>query len=635
MNEERLNEIRNGFIKGSAKPLKNLKKYKKVCRTVELLKYDIDHFDSNKNYLYFFNMFRYLSKACELNTQEQKRIYEEFQEIRAKIKQVLLTHKKDENRKILKKTLGKLEIISLELCSKFDESYDKSKRDLVYQLVFQIKNRKVIEDVFEKLPHQMNILDNAGYELLVDIFQKYILVLQTYVKDEQQKNLDDLIYYDRLIQFFLEKNKPYMNADIAKNLDKILEEAENYQDCKVKERYIYFLRKWRVLFLNFRKNGTFVIPEVSCKELMYQFQVSKDFSEGLLESAKFLYLKYGERKQTKDMTVVYTLDGEDVKDKDDGFSCEKDGSIYHLGIHITCPMVYLNENDILFEEGTRRGNTIYFNQKPFSYLFPPLLAENFFGFNEGYVRQSFSAYFTIDLRIGKIINKEIKIEPVYIKKNDTYENGSRVLQYGTKDTHYLNTLENIQELVPFLKRYFQIDETYAEVNFVTHPKVYTEVEHMNETLMIFMNHQMALLAKEEGIPFLYRNHVMNFLYEQNLKELQKRLGQEKNNQVYLNEIAVVLGQYPKSMYEVENKGHHGLGLSCYTHITSPDRRMADDYNMLMFQKCYFKECSETDKENYKRYLEEVSKYLNERSYALRRFQSEYSLLRKKNHDIID
>ena len=128
---------------------------------------------------------------------------------------------------------------------------------------------------------------------------------------------------------------------------------------------------------------------------------------------------------------------------------------------------------------------------------------------------------------------------------------------------------------------------------------------------------------------------MNFLYEQNLKELQKRLGQEKNNQVYLNEIAVVLGQYPKSLYEVENKGHHGLGLSCYTHITSPDRRMADDYNMLMFQKCYFKECSETDKENYKRYLEEVARYLNERSYALRRFQSEYSLLRKKNRDIME
>ena len=63
--------------------------------------------------------------------------------------------------------------------------------------------------------------------------------------------------------------------------------------------------------------------------------------------------------------------------------------------------------------------------------------------------------------------------------------------------------------------------------------------------------------------------------------------------------------------------------------------MADDYNMLMFQKCYFKECSEKDKENYKRYLEEVAKYLNERSYALRRFQSEYSLLRKKNHDIME
>ena len=172
MSEERLNQLRKEFQNGECILLHHLKKYKQVNSTLELLQYDIDRFDTNLDYHYFLGMFEYLSKAISLNIQEQKRIYEEFQEIRVKIKQIMLTSKKDDNKKILKKTLGKLEIISLVLCSNFDNSYEKSKRELLYQLIFEIKNLKVLKDLFVELPHQVNLLEPHGIQLLHDIFQR-------------------------------------------------------------------------------------------------------------------------------------------------------------------------------------------------------------------------------------------------------------------------------------------------------------------------------------------------------------------------------------------------------------------------------------------------------------------------------
>ena len=56
-------------------------------------------------------------------------------------------------------------------------------------------------------------------------------------------------------------------------------------------------------------------------------------------------------------------------------------------------------------------------------------------------------------------------------------------------------------------------------------------------------------------------------------------------------------RFPKSYYSRENKGHMGLKIDYYSHVTSPLRRFADDLNMHAINICYFHNPS--DKEIYR------------------------------------
>ena len=116
---------------------------KQVQQCLSLLRYDFEHFDPEKDYFYFFTIFSYLSKAITFSLPEQKKIYEELQLIRMMTQQRISDHKKDSHYKLFLKILGKIEILSLELSQGFDESYEKSKRELLYQLLFEIRNLKL------------------------------------------------------------------------------------------------------------------------------------------------------------------------------------------------------------------------------------------------------------------------------------------------------------------------------------------------------------------------------------------------------------------------------------------------------------------------------------------------------------
>ncbi len=623
-----------------------------VKKILELFYYDVTHFNHEQSHEYFLEFIPYLYEAHGFSLQEQRETYQKLQEIHFHIKG-LISQKSNfilgqipkENYTLLKKLLGKIELLSYSLCCSFDPNCYEQKYEFFRALIFSIKNLEVLRNILEKTPHYVNFMDRKCMALAEEIVTIYLEKLKLHCFDET--HLEELLYYDRVLEMILFHEPNYLDVHNARKLDNLFKKEwnNNKEISEKNDRYGYFIFKWRNFFESlFQKEMKKEPFYPYSKELLsYEFMVYKDFPYGVNKEAEWIYKEHGQIEKKKEYPIIYTIDGDDTKELDDGFSCQKNDGTYLLGIHVSNPIFMLKDSTLVWKEAQKRTTSIYGNTF-FAPMFPHILAEQCFSLNEKTVKNVLSMYFTIDLERKEILKKELKMEPVYIAKNDTYKKCNQTLKQNAKNTEYEKTLSYIETLLPFLKSHYQIDPTYALLNRKELNVSFTNIigktksENIIETLMIFANMEMAKLAEEKSIPFLYRNHKMTSMYEEDLKRFKNILEQVKNNQPYLNEINVLLAHYPKSYYGTVNEGHYGLGVSHYTHITSADRRLADCYNIKMLEMFYFKNQSKIELEKQKEELEKIAQMINERNNTLHLFQKElgrnhtYMLLLSKNNN---
>ena len=133
------------------------------------------------------------------------------------------------------------------------------------------------------------------------------------------------------------------------------------------------------------------------------------------------------------------------------------------------------------------------------------------------------------------------------------------------------------------------------------------------------------LFENKNIPFLYRNHELKNFYREELEQFKMVLKKEKNTRAYLNEIEILKSRYPKSYYDIVNRGHAGLHITAYSHITSPIRRVADDYNMLSIMKWLANDTSDMEWYKHELLLKEIADYINHQQKALDTFSFRYFL----------
>jgi ribonuclease R len=171
---------------------------------------------------------------------------------------------------------------------------------------------------------------------------------------------------------------------------------------------------------------------------------------------------------------------------------------------------------------------------------------------------------------GSIVSSEIYRSTIVVKRRYTYEDVAAMFLSGTPTEamaylHHLTELRssvlNYRLALPSLR--FRVDLSGVVTSIISEDT--NDAAHsLVATAMIMANLVVSLLLKENGIP--------NRFHASPLRGIPPVATTTGNRAVdsYLR-----VKRYARASYDVDERGHFGLGLTDYVHFTSPMRRYAD------------------------------------------------------------
>jgi ribonuclease R len=317
------------------------------------------------------------------------------------------------------------------------------------------------------------------------------------------------------------------------------------------------------------------------------------------------------RMDIRDMQTV-TIDGEDAKDLDDAITLQKEGDIYHLGVHIADVTHYVKEGAALDKEALKRGTSVYLVDRVIP-MIPHKLSNGICSLNEGVDRLALSCFMDIDAK-GTVLGHRIAETVIKSNRRMTYTSVAKIVESNDEEE-----CKQYEELVPMFHLMQELAEILKErrhkrgsINF-DFPESKIKVDKMGKPLEIKpyernkatkIIEEFMLIANEtvaedffwQEIPFLYRTHenpddekikrlaifINNFGYsikvgneEIHPKEIQKLLIKVEDTPEEALISRLTLRSMKKAKYTVANTGHFGLSAKYYCHFTSPIRRYPD------------------------------------------------------------
>lgn len=309
---------------------------------------------------------------------------------------------------------------------------------------------------------------------------------------------------------------------------------------------------------------------------------------------------------------VYTIDGDDAKDLDDGVFVEKiNDDKYILSVYIADVSNYVKDGTALDNEAIKRGTSIYIPGTVLPML-PKKLSNGICSLNEGVERLSLSIDMQIDGR-GNIVDSNIFKSVIKVTKRMTYDKVFKVITGESKEISeeyapYINDIYVMKELANILKNRrkeigsinFDIPDTKVVLDDdknVIDIKPYdkTIANDIIEEFMLAANMTIAKTFFFLNLPFIYRVHEKPD--EEKLRELnevlsnyKKRIKGIKNiqpkalsrllDEFDLEEEKQVVSTFmlrtlKLAKYSEDCEGHFGLAAKYYCHFTSPIRRYPD------------------------------------------------------------
>lgn len=412
------------------------------------------------------------------------------------------------------------------------------------------------------------------------------------IPDNKQLPIFLVPYEERIPSFIKKKANNYVLFKFKEWNDKhpigiISNTIGNVEDIKAFQEYQLSCKELNVSLQKFTKETVKMVNEQRDKENMTDAIIKKH----AVEDRRTGY-------------NVFSIDPSGCKDFDDAFSIQIYDKYIIITIYIAnVPLVidYLN----LWSEFTERVSTIYLPGNKKSML-PPILSDDLCSLQEGKERFAF----TMDIKI---------------LKNDVVENNKELAKIV--DITFSNTL------IKILKNYvYEEPELLNKPNYVVLME-YTrhlqknipyldEIKDSHDVVayyMILMNYESSKKMIEYNVGIFRATSSAEESIE---KETIEPPGEIKN---------FIKGwKYEMSGYYCDNKERkrHDLianGLSSYTHITSPIRRIVDLINLIELQREFGLFSSISSTLFAEKWLEKIE-YINHSSKAIKKVQQNCLLL---------
>lgn len=342
-------------------------------------------------------------------------------------------------------------------------------------------------------------------------------------------------------------------------------------------------------------------------ELEFDKSIQKDLSKIDFEIPK---KEYEDRKDLRDYNI-FTIDGKDAKDLDDGVSLEKKGENYLLGVHIADVSHYVKENSYLDQEAFKRGTSVYLLDRVIPML-PEELSNDLCSLNPNTDKLTLSIFIEIDNK-ARVIDHKFYKSIINSKARLNYTDVSDILEEKEEqDKEHLKfkeTLFMMKDLATLLmtKREDRgtLDFDFIESKIVldeNNKPIRIEEEERRignkiiEEFMIIANETVAEHFHWLNSSFIYRIHeepdaekidnfikiihnlgynikgINNEIHPKSLQSIIKKV-RSKDEEKLVN--TMLLRSLKKAIYSTDNLGHFGLASDYYTHFTSPIRRYPD------------------------------------------------------------
>jgi len=271
----------------------------------------------------------------------------------------------------------------------------------------------------------------------------------------------------------------------------------------------------------------------------------------------------------KDFTHLkpMTIDGPTTLDFDDALSVEEQDENFLVGVHISDVAHYVRPEDPLFLEAMQRGTSIYFPEGQIPML-PRHLSQGICSLIQGEVRATIS--FMILLSPEAEVLK-VRIFPSIIKvaRRLTYDEADGMINTD-KELAILNTLRRKLRdkrldagalLLPFPDVNIHIhDGSKVQINLADTD---TPSRTLVSELMILANTEAARYVADRMAPGLFRAQ----------KPPKRRIVHGLDNDLFLNSKQRKM--LSRGELLISAQPHSGLGVTQYTTITSPIRRLLD------------------------------------------------------------
>ena len=352
--------------------------------------------------------------------------------------------------------------------------------------------------------------------------------------------------------------------------------------------------------------------QVQLRALLEGHGIREDFPEDALAEAGTLPDSVREedlagRFDARGLSA-FTIDGEDAKDFDDAVSLEKteDGA-WELGVHIADVSYYVRRGGAIDREALARGTSVYLPGLTVPML-PEALCNGLCSLRPDVDRLTLSIF--LRLQDGQVVSHRLTPAVIHSRARLTYTQVNRLFagQENQVPEALRQTLLDMLSLSKALRHAREergaIDFELSEPQFVldasgepidVRPRQRGDAERLIEDFMLAANEQVARIARERDIPFLYRVH--EDPDPDRLHTLEVFLA-NLGHPTYLggkvppaalrkllldtaglpeSEIIrhVMLRSLKKACYSESPQGHYGLAAPDYCHFTSPIRRYPD------------------------------------------------------------